>query len=158
MNDFASEELKAYIRAVNKSHTEGLRLYPLLSEVFRPFVGQKINKADGDLLLSIKKLLPQLPYDNFVRVSRSGSEYSLAWNIHVSELYSTNSGYSSSSYDIAIYIGNIRDGVLIDLCAKFSARTDYTVEEVMEKHKVVKEAEKALQQAKSALWPFDCVL
>lgn len=75
----AKNELEAKVKSVNQAHKYANELRPILTELFRPLVGEKVEKADGQLLEKVKKLLPAFPCTPQLNVYKLASSYSLAW-------------------------------------------------------------------------------
>jgi hypothetical protein len=143
--------LTAKVIAVNRVHLIANELYPKLAKAFEPFVGEKILKADGSFLKKIAAIVPSVDIPNMHNY-RINSAYNLAWEIKTSQ---KDSDSGSLYYSVGLYIANMSNGVLVDIMKPEVRRTDYTVAEVIERQKVLREATDALNRAKSALNPFD---
>lgn len=148
--------LAAKVAAVNAANKLAVELYPKLREVFEPFVGQKIEKADGTLLAKIAKLMPEFPCTPGLHVYKYGSDYSLAWCVKTCESSSGRTGdYQIANYhETMVYVGNIKNGVLVDFYKAPELRTDYTVEAVEAAREAYKKAKQAADDAQSKLHPF----
>lgn len=157
--------LAAKVAAANNAHAYALKLYPALADFFADFVGVKIEKVDGTLLKKIadalEKVFPETGVPSTrLHVYRHTSNYSLAWTVKACESSPGKNSRPGDEYQIAnyyeitVYIGDMRDGVLTKISNPPTLRTDYTVEHVNECFAAVKAAEKALSDARSALWPF----
>lgn len=145
--------LEAKVSAVNKSRALGNKLFPILSAMFSPFVGQKVFKADGTLLKKHQDAVESLnlPYDSEINVYRHASDYNLAWTIQAR----VQDDKGSSRYDsITVYIGGISNGVLKEMCTEPNYKTNYTAEEVLEARENLKKAKAAVSQAEGKLYPF----
>lgn len=151
-------QLAAKVAARNKAHAYAREIYPILAEYFRPFVGQKILKADGTLLKKIADGLPVLPDSSHLHqvYQTTGHGYSLSWVIRACESFKDDSrGYQSCDYyDRYCYVGDLRDGVLKAISNPPEYRTDYTEEEVLSKREAYRAAKKAFDEAQSALGDF----
>ncbi len=145
--------LEAKVQAVNASREYGNKLFPILSAIFAPFVGQKIFKIDGSLLKKHHEAVEtlNLPYDHKLQAHRHSSDYSLAWTITAR---TTDEKGHSQSNTITIYIGDISNGVLTKMCTEPKYRTDRTVEEVLEIREKLKIAKRAVSEAEGELYPF----
>lgn len=143
--------LSAKVIAVNRVHSVANDLYPKLVEVFKPYVGCKLFKATGGFLKKIEDIVPSFDIPK-MQVYRHNSEYNIAWTVKTSE---QDGDSTSLYYSTTVYIGNISNGVLTDIMSREDCRTDFTVEEVEEKQRLLKEAYKAYDKAKSALFPFE---
>lgn len=156
----------AKVAAVNNAHAYGAKLYAVLAEFFRPYVGQKIENADGSIPVRIKKLMPAFPDADLpeyrLMVHRHLSNYSLAWTIRTCEQSPPPSwsnpalgAYPTShSYDVTVYVGNMRNGVLSDIYKAPDHRWDYTPEGVLAARQALRAAQEKVSEAKAALWPF----
>ena len=146
--------LSAKVIAVNRVHSVANDLYPKLVEVFKPYVGEKILKHDGSFLKKIEGIASFVDMRDMHNMHnfRINSDYNLAWTIKTSE---KDSATTCLYYSVGLYIANISNGVLTDIMNADQRRTDFTVEEVEEKQRLLKEAYKAYDKAKSALFPFE---
>lgn len=142
--------LKARVTGVNRAHVYASQLSVTLSEIFRPLVEQKLFKVDGTLLEKYKKLLPEFPNTVSLHVYKHTSDYSLAWGVKTCEEVEGIAYY----YEVIVYVGNMLNGVLVDISAPFKGRTDYTPEEITTKRETYCQAKKACDDAQSALYPF----
>ncbi len=142
--------LEAKVKAINDANAYAPELYAKLIPIFAPYVGQKIIKADGSLIAKIEKQIPELAPFTY----RSRSNYSLGY---VAKTCAMEPGGNGCAYhETYVSIGELRDGMLSSLApAPTGLRTDYTVEEVETKRKAVEKADKALDDAKGELYPFD---
>ena len=145
-----NERTEAHVRAVNMANAAAIELYPKLAELFRPLVGTKIEKVDGTLLAKIAMTLPEFPCTPALHVYKHTSNYSLAWSVKTCV---SIPGYCVY-YEATVYVGNMRNGVLTELSKPFSARTDYTADEVIQKRDVYEKAKQAADDARSDLFPF----
>lgn len=144
--------LEARVTARNRAAKIANDLYNPLANVFLPYIGQKIEKADGNLLAKIEKKLPELPH----RVYRDSAGYFLQWQVSVSEsfLYQTAAGetMSRSVYEsVMLTIGDTRDGILERIRGKSEARTDWTASEIIGLRYKFEKAKKKYEEARSAL-------
>lgn len=143
--------LKAKVAAVNKANAYAMEIHDQLTKVFTPFVGQKIEKADGGLLAKIAKLLPEFVSGVPMHVYRYPSNYSLMYTVKTCEMVPP---HGCTYYEASCYVGDMRDGVLVKLCDKPQYRTDYTVEEVKANRATYAAAQKVADDAKGKLHPF----
>lgn len=154
-------QLAAKVAARNNAHAYALRLYPVLSDFFRGYVGCKILKADGTLLKKIADAIPAQPEPGVsgvqLHVYRSTSSYSLAWTVKACETFPARYGdcQIASYYEVTVYIGDMRGDVLTKISDPPTwLRTDYTVEEVEKARLAYAEAKKKADDARSALGDF----
>ena len=148
----ATPNMIANVKAVNSCHAECNRLFPILAELFRPFVGQKIEKVDGTLLAKINSKLDFLPNTVPISVCRSRLNYSLAWTVRACESIPEDCG--CLYYSRTIYVGDVSNGVLEKISPFEPAKTDYTTDELLKNLETYKTAKAAMEDARSALWPF----
>ena len=157
--------LAAKVAAVNLANSEAVKLHKLLSPIFAPLVGCKILKADGTLLESVKKLLPELPNTVSLSVYRVSDSYLLVWAVKASVGYQSarevGTGYHSAIYsETFCYVGEIENGNVLKALVSFERtlggiRTDFTEAEVIEKRAVLEKAKRAVSEATGALYPFE---
>lgn len=149
--------LDAKVKAVNLANQRGIELYKKLVEIFRPLIGKQVLKANDTLMKKYTDLLPKWPYlalETNVTIYRYSSAYSLVWVVKAC-ISDNPTGPGIAHYaEASVYIGSIRDGVLVEISSPFEARTDYNaadVEAAREKYRIAK---KASDDAFSALHPF----
>ena len=144
--------LKARVKARNAAHQYGNKIYAELVEIFCPLLGQKILKADGQLLAKIDKLLPDFPGEPAIHVYRHSSDYTLTWCVKVCEMIE---GEDSCVYEEAtVYVGDLGGDTLKGIFDPPDFRDDYTVEEIQEKRRIFEAKRKAFENARSDLYPF----
>lgn len=143
--------LTAKVIAVNRVNSVANEIYPKLVEVFKPYVGCKLFKTNGGFLKKIEDIVPSFDLP-LMQIYRHNSEYNIAWTVKTSE---QDGDSTCLYYSTTVYIGNVSNGILTDIMSREDCRTDFTVEEIHEKQRVLKEASKAYDNAKSALFPFE---
>ncbi len=156
--------LAAKVAAVNRANAESARLHAALTPIFAPLVGCKILKADGTLLESVKKLLPEMPNTHALstyREQRASSGYSLLWQVKAAEGYQRESERgtdrnTATYHETAVYIGELDGNVLTRLLPYDASlrRTDWTPEEVAQLRREAEEAKKAARDAEGKLHEF----
>lgn len=144
--------LNAKVKAVNHAHEVAHEVYRRFREALQPYLGQNVTKKDGTLLKKVADKMPEFPHQHDLMVYRNSSDYTLSWTVKTNEHIEGTHG--CLYYERTVYIADIRDGVIEKFYDDFEARTDYTADEIKEKRAAFDKAEKALQEAKSALWPF----
>ena len=145
--------LEAKVGAVNRANDAANRWGPVLRESVRPFVGAQVVKKAGGLLDKVKKALPTLPNDAWLQVYRHVSDYSLAWTFKSCVMIGETHG--CLYHEVTVYVGKLSHGVLTELeSSEFKGRTDYTVDEVLQKRAAYESAKKAADDARSNLHPF----
>lgn len=149
------EKLTGRVAAINLAHSECNRLYPLLREFFLPYVGQKILKADGKLFSKIADNLEGIvlfDYSKHTSIYRLTSNYSLAWTVKTDAFVPPQ---SCVYHEQTIYVGSL-DGSVLTTLTEFQEefRTDYTVEEILNKREEYQIAKCALDKLGTDLWPF----
>ena len=146
------ERLRTRIVAVNRANDYGNKLYRELTNIFRPLVGQKILKADGQLLAKYQPLLPHFPNTPQLHVYRHTSEYSLAWSVKTCEFMPP---HSCMYHTVTVYVGDLRGDKLEKLSVNsFEGRTDFTAEEILTKRADYEAAKRIADNARNSLWPF----
>lgn len=145
-----TNRLAARVKAVNAANRKAGEIYDTLAIRFAPYVGCKIEKADGGLLAKIVKGLPEFPYSNGLHVYKYASNYSLVWMVKTCEVCDGTACY----HETGVYIGEMRDGVLLKLCNRPELRSDYTVEEVVANREAYEAAKKVADDAQGKLHPF----
>jgi len=153
----APDRLAAKVRAVNRAHQIAREIYPRLLEAMRPFIGSKVYTVNGALLAKVEKALPDLPHENGpgggVMVYRYTSTYSLVWIVKV---HQTDSQGIAHYAEASVYVGETDGGALLKReCQATDYRTDYTETEIRAKQAALIDAQKALREAQSALFPFE---
>src|SRR5277367_5628074 len=71
--------LECEVSATNEANAYANQLHPKLVEIFRPFVGLPILKADGTLLAKVAKLLPEFPSLPKLHTYKHITTYRLSW-------------------------------------------------------------------------------
>ncbi len=151
------ERLTARVNAVNRANDYANKLWPQLAEVFRPLVGKKIYKADGTLLEKYVKLLPEFEQGNSLHVYRNAyGEYSLSWVVKTCETVQVVEGDYSHAYyhETSLYVGSVRDGVLIEIGEQPKFRTDYSAADIEAKRAAYKAAKDLADFTMGQLHPF----
>lgn len=147
--------LEARVKAINNANKYALEICPILQEFFRPYIGQKVEKADGSLLAKIADKMPSLANGNELRVYKHSSDYSLAWIIKTSENCEFNGTFHSCIYhETVVYVGKLDGSILKSISNPFSAKCDYSVEEVLKLREINYKAKETARLTESALYPF----
>ena len=143
----------AQVAAVNLANDCANKVYEELTRFFTPYVGKKILKADNIFVAKIK--LPCLPNNGNLKAYRLNHVRNfLAWRVSASM---PNCGIT---YEVDAYVGVYGSGQFQLFLDSISPpvgdghRTDYTVEEVLEKRKRYRDIEIARAKALSELSPF----
>lgn len=147
-------ELIARVKAVNAVHKYATWLYPELIEALTPFLQKRVVKDDRGLLKRVSDKLPSLPNADGlgVMVYQNRSAYSLSWSVKTCE--QVIGADHCLYYEVSVYIGNLRDGVLTGWIEPCERRSDYTVEEIENARARYRELKKAADDAELALSPF----
>lgn len=143
--------LQVQIDAVNQAHQYAPELYAKLAKVFTDLVGKKILKADGQFIASVREMLPDLPNQFDLSVYRRVDDYSLRWTIKTCQ----NTEKFTHYYEYTVYVGKLSKGVLTAIEPFVAPKCDYREEDIVAARKRVQDAEKAISEAKMALYPFD---
>jgi hypothetical protein len=157
-----SKALEAKVRAVNKANAYAQDLWPKLRDYFAPYVGQKILKANGDLLAKVVAGMPDFPKaDNVQLVYKMSSRYSLGWVVKVCESSPSLHPAARPTDSIAhywessIYVGDIEGDRLVKLYGHPPyGRTDWTADEVAKAREEYKLAEALAREAKDKFHIF----
>lgn len=150
-----AEVLAARVRIVNRAHQLANEYARVLKERFAPLVGKKVEKQGGQILEKYKNLLPEFPRDHNTMVYKHASNYSLAWTVKTSETVPMVGVGHAYYYEVTFYVGDLAGDVLKNIAVhETNFRTDYTVAEVEANREAFKVAQKAFEEARSALYPF----
>jgi hypothetical protein len=129
--------------------------HPKIQEVLKKWIGQKVSLVTGGKPAKLKAELDALglPSDWRCQIIISFDRYSAKVHYKVSV---SIMGEGDQNAEAMVYLGNMTNGlILTDLSYEFVPyRVDYTVTAVQDALAKVKDAEKALDQAKGALYPF----
>lgn len=148
---FSYETLNLRVAAVNAANAQANKFYPIYLEAVRPFLGKKIKKVDGSFTKEFKKALPETPERPEPTIVPSMSDYTLSFCITAMKFTQEETHY----FEHYLYIGDIRDGVLVALKEdRTPAKCDYTLEEVREKIAFAQRLENEFQEAKAQCFPF----
>ncbi len=144
--------LATRVRGVNNANAYANELWPKLTAVFAPFVGHKIETAPGPLKAKIDKLVKELNLPNTVPLSvyRHVSNYSLAYTVKTCEACNNIAYY----FEQTLYIGDMRDGVLLKLNELRPFKTNYNAAHVIQARETYQKAKRAADDAQAALYPF----
>ncbi len=152
-------QLKARIIARNRANEVANEVYRELVEIFRPLVGEKVLKADGQFLAKIAKLLPDwnARYDtasdkSTVQVYRYSSDYSVVFVVKTCQ----SNGEGGCAYEeCSVYVADLNGtSVGEKISDPPNARTDFTVDEVLRLRANYAVKKVAADNALSALFPF----
>ncbi len=151
-----ASHLAARVAAVNRANAEANRLFPILAAAIAPFLGKKVVTAQGDRTQAFRKALDplcELSGAQFPQafVSVLGG-YTVTLEVRTRESYGD---HSCTYHDTAIYLGALRDGVLIERQNSFEPlRTDYSADEVARLRIAAEQARDTAREAESACNPF----
>lgn len=149
----ADEKLVAKVKAVNRANEEASKMFPLLAESLKPFLGKQVIKKEGGLLEKVKKVLPALPNDVRLQVFRHTLSCSLAWTVKTCEMIGQT--HTCLYHEVTVYVGELDRGVLVRFESHpFNGRTDYTAEEVESLRAQYAAAKKLADIARNNLHPF----
>jgi len=147
-----ANRLEARIRAVNRANAYANELSAKLKELFRPFVGQKVLKADNTLMEKYKKVLPKFTCTPNLSVYRYTSEYSLVFIVKTCE--GDNNGHAYY-HETSVYVGELQNGFLTKVGDEpLNLKTDYTAADITAKRQAYNAAKRLADEALSALHPF----
>jgi hypothetical protein len=148
--------LAARIQAVNAANDYANNLFEPLSAIFKPLIGQKIFKVDGEWMEKFKSKLPIFAKAwNGVEthVYRASSRYSLGWT--VKSCVSIQGGCGCVYHETSVYVAHVDGQTLSSMYDKQEPhKTDYTAEDIKAKREKYKQLKKLADDAQSALHPF----
>jgi len=156
-------ELDAKIAARNEVNALANESYQAAADALRPFVGQKVCKADGSLLKKVQEALPpSIQQSNGDAHSwySTGHGYNVVLNVKTSKCtrgknWTPQNDYQVASYaEATLYIGHLQNGVLTGLYDAPAYRSDYTAEFVREARKEAAIADEAKRAAESKIHYF----
>ena len=141
--------LAAKVDAVNSANAELNRIVPLLREVIKPFYGQKVYTAQGEMTAKLKKAIAQIaigegfstywPHEGCIVVKTSRVHAGIA---HYAEAYSY---IFTKSFD----------GLCAPVQREFSPyKTDYSEEKIKETKEKLEKAQKVVSDLESEISPF----
>lgn len=144
------QHLAAKVAGQNKVNTAANEYEKQLIEAFRPFVGTKILTHNG-LAARVKPHIPKAP-NSVLRSWRAAGSYSLYYEMDVSESVGE---YGCCYCKATAYVGEL-DGYNLKSVnePQKPRRTDYTVEEILAKRQVLRDARDAMSKAQSELATF----
>jgi hypothetical protein len=140
--------LPARVAAKNRANANAMALYDAFTKALAPFVGQKITKANGDLLAKVVDALPSLSFFHY----RDSSQYSLRYVAKESQ--NLGDGIGCVYEETSVYIGDLVNGVLVKLYDRPVIRTDYNENEIKLLRKLAEDARDEARKAESALGSF----
>jgi hypothetical protein len=149
MKTYTNSRLAAKVKAVNAANEQGKLFYKHVAEKITPFIGTKIFKANNTLIKKIAQEIISPEIDN-ITIYQNWSNYTLSYVINST----CRDGSEYESYDACVYIGNIRDGILINLLEPFNERSDFSTQEIVETMAEIKNLEEKLDQEKNKIYPF----
>lgn len=142
--------LAAKVACVNQTNDYANKLYSILVDAIRPFVGKKVVKQTGELTEALKKAIPELPSNTKLHVYCSTYRtYSLSWEVKSS--YVTGE-WGCDYYSASVSVGRIDNHVLVGIvptCPEY--RTDITVEEIQQKREKYEQLKKEADAAKNEI-------
>jgi len=157
----------AHVAAYNLAGALANQLQTSLTHAFRPLVGKKVLKVDGDLTEQANKIFKAVaivPENAYVHLSRGGSylcfivRVTCGWGLDSSvpvERWQAREGqkYAETGFGV----GTIKENILVECEQKQERphRTDYTEAEVRAARERVHAATEAKREAEHDLCPFD---
>lgn len=144
-------DLQYLVKAVNRANKWANELNETLHKLLVPFIGKKVVRADGILTANVKAVLPVFINTYDESACWSNTEYSIGLRIRLRE-YSPQR--ECINHDESIYLGELRDQVLVRVLKPTIRRTDWTVAEVLGKRDAYQKARQALDDCEAALYPF----
>lgn len=150
--------LAAKVAAQNEANQTVNTYAPMVIEALRPFVGQKVLKANGELLEKVKSKIPEMPnYGNNKDVNcyaSSGRGYSITINAKTCHGH-PRKDYTAAHYAEAMtWCAELSGGILTKLCNFQPLKTSWTEEEVTNARHALEKAKDEMSKAQSALGEF----
>jgi len=151
-------KLEARVIARNRAGQVANELYEKVAKILRPFMGEKVLRADGSFLAKIQKLLPKwdFPDDVYpkptVMVYRNSSDYSIVFVVKVCKNYDE---YHCVYQECSTYIADLKGLFMNDVaCDPPSHRTDFSATEIAALREDYKTKKTIADNAHGALFPF----
>lgn len=145
-NIIAENRVNAYIRAVA----------PLMFEALKPFLGQKVILATGELSAKVKKAME--PFVGWkeaekIQIYRYSSNYSLLYVFKTSE---PTENYGCTYRERSVYFGKIEGNNVMSEFFKFDPINfpQYKLEQILSIRAELEAAEKKVSEIKSKLPDF----
>jgi len=148
-----STHLEAKVAAYNKAAAAVLATWAPVYRRIVPFVGKKIEKADGSLTKAFKEAIeaeipPPTPDVRYV-------VYSSGWHVYVEFTAHAPFGDVAVFDKVSLHVGTVRKGVLTVLAGEPSnVRCDYDAADIEAKIEVARQAQQAANDAKNDCYPF----
>lgn len=159
MNSLTKLEIR--VRGENTASRIANEIFPVLAEFFSEYVGESIRKQSGGLFKKIedklKEIESQFPSDPILQmIVRNGLEYSVSYLVKCCETYTEEGRECGEAIysEKVVYVADLQGGVVSRIYDPPEFRTNHSVDTVIKARKKFKEAEKAFNEARSALFPF----
>lgn len=147
-----SAKLEAKVRAVNAVNAYAAYLYPRVAAILAPFVGRPVVKAGLTLRADVKKALPELPFDDVLRVVPRITSLSLSFTVTA---FADVAGGSGVRHEWTVTVGSLNGATLAAIApAPTGLKADYTADEIEAMRKTVVNAKKLYEAARERLHPF----
>jgi hypothetical protein len=164
MSTIHPDALTAKVAARNKVNAEAIRLSHAARAAFEPLLGQKVASVHGGLVKKYEHLKPAgnvpdgdgWPSGTF-SIYQSNGYKSVGFGVRVHEVtQGRDASHQHAHYAEAHFtVGEIDErGFLMRLYQPFSARTDYTAEEVKEARRQISELDEQLRKLKGEICEF----
>lgn len=147
-----TQKLKLQIESVNRVNAVAGQYFDDYMKIFGSLVGQKVLKADGTILEKYSKLLPKNDLPKITSYKLSGN-YSLAWVIKTFSQSDNDCVY----YEIAIYIGDLDNGILTNLYEKQEYK-QFDYDDLVKKIQSATDAKIFAEKLRSAVFPFEAFI
>ena len=148
--------LHARIIAQNQCNEVANRLHEKLSEAMKPFVGQKVQTAPGDLIkkvaeianATIKSIVPEMTPS--ITVFYRKNDYVLRWIIKTSLCHNNIAYYAENN----VSIGRTHGNILVELIDPHCYKTDFTLEQILNLRKELQDAKNTISKIQNGLYHF----
>ena len=141
--------LALQVQTRNEANAFANELGGIFTEFFKPYVGEKIIKADGNLIAKIVKTIPALGKPG-IRWRFDFSRYSVGVTLDVMHTHNGITNYINASFLLL----DITEGTLVKVYEFEPLKADYSAEFVNEKLAELKRAEEVLRNIRRELGPF----
>ena len=146
-----NEHIEAKVKARNRLNKEIFNIVPAVFAALAPFVGQKIELANGGLTNKVTKALPVLPNTTRLHAHYStGHGYSLTVTIRTCENTSSFCEYTET----VIYLGDLSNGVLTRIFEQPNPKdypTQFSTDTVLSLEAEIRKTESELSALRSRL-------
>ncbi len=148
-------KLESKVAVKNRSNKLAMELYDKLAPIFAPYVGKKIEIANGGLIAKLKNEIQPAIEDFFrlnhpCQVYQDQSRYCIRYVVRVWDSSSGSTFYGETSVNIC----NTDGGEMKEIYGSVLMVTDFKAEDIQKARDDVRKAREVLQSAESRLCYF----